>query len=638
VRSVIKTVRSLLALAVGPGAVCHVPAASVADYAVQVSATVQTNPPLITLSWSAEPGATDYSLYRKSRDDTSWGVATSLGANATNYLDSNVLVGTGYEYRINKTTPTHSGVGYLYAGIEVPLVEARGKVVLLVDNIHTSSLSNELGRLQQDLIGDGWTVLRHDVSRSGAVTNIKALITADYNADPASVKSVFLFGHVPVPYSGNLAPDGHPEHQGAWPADVYYGDVDGAWSDSVIDTTLASDPRNWNVPGDGKFDQTILPSDLELQVGRVDMANLPAFSVNETELLRRYLNKDHGFRHQLFTAERRGLIDDELGFLNGEVPAVNGWRNFAPFFGPANAIAGDWLTTLATQSFLWGYGCGAGDHTSCSGVATAAELADSDQRVVFTMFFGSYFGDWDSQNNFMRAALATTNYTLTSAWVARPHWHFHHMALGETIGFSALLSQNNSGVLYSFNSDPRRVHIALMGDPALRMHIVAPPTNLVAVANGSGGVDLNWGVSPDSVLGYQVYRATNAAGPYTRLNNTLVSGSSYTDAAPTATNYMVRAVKLEVSGSGSYYNASQGIFQDLAGTYVPPVLSLSATAGGVGLSWPADRLGYHLEAAASLSPASNWLSVTNSVQTSNGLNIVLVNFSGSNRFFRLRQP
>ena len=47
------------------------------------------------------------------------------------------------------------------------------------------------------------------------------------------------------------------------------------------------------------------------------------------------------------------------------------------------------------------------------------------------MFFGSYFGDWDSQNDFLRAALATTNYTLTSAWVGRPYWFFHHMALGK---------------------------------------------------------------------------------------------------------------------------------------------------------------------------------------------------------------
>jgi hypothetical protein len=61
-------------------------------------------------------------------------------------------------------------------------------------------------------------------------------------------------GHVPVPYSGNFNLDGHDYHFGAWPADVFYGDMDGVWTDSSVTQTIASDPRNWNVPGDGKFD------------------------------------------------------------------------------------------------------------------------------------------------------------------------------------------------------------------------------------------------------------------------------------------------------------------------------------------------------------------------------------------------
>jgi len=48
----------------------------------------------------------------------------------------------------------------------------------------------------------------------------------------------------------------------------------------------------------------------------------------------------------------------------------------------------------------------------------------------------------------------------------------HHMALGETIGFSTLLTQNNGpGGLYQnqMNSCAGQIHIALMGDPTLRM-------------------------------------------------------------------------------------------------------------------------------------------------------------------------
>ena len=568
-------------------------AQSVSDYAVRVSAVVQTNPSQIALSWPADAKATGYTLYRKGRDDTSWGTAmmTFTGI-ATSYTDTNVAVSGAYEYRLSKSASGYTGVGYIFAGIQVPLVESRGKVILLVDNTFTTSLATELGRLLQDLVGDGWTVLRHDVprmavdpantsssvwaARSNELANVKALITADYNADPTNVKAVFLFGHVPVPYSGDIAPDEHVDHTGAGPADVYYANLTDTWTDSSTWDQGASDTRNWNQPGDGKFDFSELVSDVNLQVGRVDLANLPAFAQSETVLLRQYLAKDHNFRQELITAQPRGLIDDNLGLLGGEKPAVNGWRNFAPLFGATNCFASsDWFGTLATNSYLWGYGCGGGTYTSASGVGSTTDFATKDPRVVFTMLFGSYFGDWDSQNNFLRAALGTTNYTLTSAWVGRPYWQFHHMALGETIGFSTRLSQNNDS-LYASGLYSRWVHIALMGDPTLRMHIVAPPSGLLAITNATGGVDLSWNPSPDTVLGDHVYRAPTAAGPFTRLTTNLITGTSYTDSAVTTNVYMVRAVKLEVSASGSYYNASQGVFQDLAGDFGPPVLTIMA--------------------------------------------------------------
>lgn len=76
-----------------------------------------------------------------------------------------------------------------------------------------------------------------------------------------------------MPYSGNICPDGHCDiHQGAWPADMYYGDTVGdesnaVWSD-LEDYTTYGPARMSNVPGDGKFDQGDLSSSfvMELQV------------------------------------------------------------------------------------------------------------------------------------------------------------------------------------------------------------------------------------------------------------------------------------------------------------------------------------------------------------------------------------
>jgi hypothetical protein len=110
-----------------------------------------------------------------------------------------------------------------------------------------------------------------------------------------------------------------------------------------------------------------------------------------------------------------------------------------------------------------------------------------------------------------------------------------------------------------------------MGDPTLRLHPVAPPLASVVAQNASGGAELSWQASSDAVAGYHVYRGPTVAGPFTRLNTELITSTNYSDSPATAATYMVRAVKLEVSGSGSYWNASQGLFGD----FVPrPVLSV----------------------------------------------------------------
>ncbi|MBU6400542.1 MAG: fibronectin type III domain-containing protein, partial [Verrucomicrobia bacterium] len=582
------------------------------DYAVQVSAQVQTSPPQIALSWPQDTYAVpnSYTVYRKAPNDTSWGSGVTVSGATTSYVDSNVTVGTAYEYQVVKTAGTYTGYGYTYSGINVPLTESRGKVILVVDNTYASYLTNSLTRLQQDLVGDGWIVLRHDVNRTDSVSSVKSLIVADYNADPVNVKAVFLFGHVPVPYSGNIVPDEHvPNHQGAWPADVYYADMTGTWTDNSVNITSADDQRNWNVPGDGKFDQSNPPNPVQLEVGRVDFANLPGQTTwngpatfpSEQDLLQQYLNKDHAFRTKAFDLPRRGLVYDQFGVHGGEAFSASAYRNFAPFFTAANVTtltnAGTWIATLSSNAYLWAYGAGAGAYNGISGIGTngaynqgyTTDVVSADTKAVFVMLFGSWLGDWDSQDNIMRGILATPSYGLTCSWSGRPHWFCQHMGLGETIGYSTRLTQNNTGLYQTqINTAANQIHIALMGDPTLRMHIVAPPTGVTASA-GSAGSLVAWNASPDSVLGYYVYSAPTPAGPFTRLTGSLLAGNGFTDTTTTAATatYMVRAVKLETTPSGSYYNASEGAFSAPGGSSTPP--PVTTTPPTVALTAPANN-------------------------------------------------
>jgi hypothetical protein len=394
------------------------------------------------------------------------------------------------------------------------------------------------------------------------VTDVKDLIAAECQGDP-TITTLFLLGNIAVPYSGDVR-GAHANHRGAWPADVYYGELDAVWTDSIVNNTTASRPENHNVPGDGKFDQTFLPSDVDLQVGRVDLSRMPAFADGEVGLVRRYLDKDHAFRTGEFAVRRRGRIDDNVGEASGVAYACNGWRNFTAMFGSAATRAGNWLPTLETKDYLWAYGCGPGSYTSCGGVATTGDFATKTIYVVFTMMMGSYFGDWDNSDNLLRAPLGGAGYPLTSCWAGRPAWHLHHMALGYPIGYSTRITQNNH-TLYTISYGGRQIHAALMGDPTLRMHPVRPPSALALENLPGGGIGLTWSAPPDSVIGYHVYRSESVRGTFTRLNPALIVDTTYFDGSPVGgwDVYMVRAVRLETTCSGTYLNPSSGIIDSI---------------------------------------------------------------------------
>jgi hypothetical protein len=570
------------------------------DYSVQVSATVHESPARITLHWPQDSSCKpqNYFVSRKAPGDSAWGKAIALPGSICEYTDKDVATGIAYEYQVAKTTARYSGYGYICAGIKVPLNDQRGRLLLVVENRYAAELATELARLEQDLTGDGWQVTRFDVSRTDTPVSVKTKIKARYELDPANVKAVFLFGHVPVAYSGDIVPDGHaPDHQGAWPCDGFYGDMDGVWTDKLVSDKSATDARNRNVPGDGKYDQSTFPASLRLMVGRVDLSNMPgrlsaggkATFPDELELLRNYLNKDHNFRHKQFDLPRRGVVGDYFGVRDGEAFAASGWRNLASFFSPVNVTTikneGTWISNLSTNSCLWAYGCGPGSFTSIGGLGNSdsyhdgvtTELYRNDPKAAFAMLYGSWLGDWDSEDNFQRATLALPSYGLTCVWSGRPHWFLHHMALGEPIGYSTRLTQNNRvNGLYrnQQNNCAGQIHIALMGDPTLRMHTVTPPTNLGCVFE-KDAADLSWDASPDSIVGYHVYRAKHAEGPYVRLTAAPVETCAFKDTrSETGDSYMVRAVKLETSASGTYYNGSQGIF------YLPGNAGRLATTGG----------------------------------------------------------
>jgi hypothetical protein len=556
--------------------------------AVRVHAEVQASPKQITLKWESSPHEVSHIyVHRRAPGASTWVyMGNDPAPSATQWVDTDVNVGERYEYRVARfhTNNSYSARGYIVAGIDAELKDQRGTVILVVDSSKAGALAPEIARFKDDLVGDGWTVVEEQVAPSDTPPSVRAKLQAIYNADPANVKAAILLGRIPVPYSGEISPDGHnPDHRGAWPADTYYADLTGTWTDTTVNNTGASQERNRNVPGDGKFDQSNLPSDANIAIGRIDMANLSGFTAgaNETELLRNYLRKNHEFRHQLGAfadVPRRGLIRDNFEFLSSEAPASVGWRGFTAMFGPDHVtLASNWFPTLETNKYLWAYGNGPGGYAGASGIGTSADFKTKDSLAVFNMLFGSYFGDWDSPtDNFLRAPLAGTpgSLTLVTTWGNRPDWQVHGMTLGETIGDAYLRTLNNPndwgdnwwlGYFNWINDTQRGVHVALMGDPTLRLHPIAPPESGTIGRTPGGSVDsvaLTWdAVTVDGLVGYHVYRAMDRNGPFARLTSNPVADLTYTDTSAPQEQlyYMVRAVALTESASGTYYNAGQAL-------------------------------------------------------------------------------
>lgn len=558
------------------------------DASIPLSASLQNAPLAVTLSWPNPTPSTLTLLRRvKGQAGNQWVSLLSQSNSAlTTFTDTQVQAGLTYEYALRRTSNINA-FGYAHVAVFAGESENRGHTLLLVGESLVAPLAPEIERFKEDLVGDGWAVREATVFASATVSQVKNLIAAHAQQSGGQLQSVVLLGEIPIPYSGNTAWDGHPEHNGAWPADVYYGDLDGFWTDQSVNNPSPARDANKNVPGDGKFDQSVIPSPVELQIGRIDFRRLsPAtFGVSQIELYRRYLDKNHRWRSGAYTTSRRALVDDNFGYFNGEAFAANGYRNAYPLVGADSVVAADFIGDSQSQRFLMGYGTGPGSYQSAGGIGNSSQLASSTLHIVFSNLFGSYHGDWDFETNpFMPSALASQGGILTCSWAGRPHHFYQYLASGQTIGYCMRETQNapyNNGYFNSFGAGG--AHIALLGDPNLRVDIVRPPANLEAKVNCDNSIEITWTPSDDpAVNAYSIYAANQKYGPYAKIatvNNVNAYAAAGLLSGPTDSVWIqVRALRLQSNpGGGTYLNNSAGAFSGLLIGQTPTTPSMASS-------------------------------------------------------------
>ena len=559
---------------------------------VRLSATVDATVPSITVQWAPFAGATQYRIYRRPAGITFWAEQVAqLEGSAAQWTDLNVAVGQAYEYKVVRTA-NGMGTGYIRSGIALAPVEARGTLLLLVDSALGAQLGGAVNELQADLVGDGWWVRELRIGAAHTPAMVRGLVANEAANDPA-LKAVYILGNVPVPYSGDLAPDGHVEHRGAWACDAYYGEINGTWTDAVVNNTSGAYPRNHNVPGDGKLDQSDLPSPVDLWVGRVDLSRLPSFTQNELGLTQLYLEKAHRWKTRQFTVPTTAVIFDDLQWTNYPL-AQSGHMGFAACVGSGNVLelstGAPFAGHLLANAHLWtfcgsagGQGTGSQGQITFNGMpngATTQQVAQGNAGGVFNMSFGSYFGDWDNENNYLRALLGSGN-SLVHIWSAIPNWYVYPMAMGEPIGHSMLRSVNNTFEDHGPQNAGwqgqamDRIHMALMGDPTLRLTYIAPPTDLVAT-NTDWYASFSWSPSPEPVDGYLVHRIDTVTGTFTRVTPDVVSDTFFVsdELFVPGARYLVRAVKRVTSNRGSFHDLSLGAQATAQGVQVADCMGL----------------------------------------------------------------
>ena len=325
-----------------------------------------------------------------------------------------------------------------------------------------------------------------------------------------------------------------------------------------------------------KFDQTTLPSALEMGVGRIDFANMPAFAFpasgisakSEIDLLKQYFEKNHRYRLAQITFPDQLMVG---GYYSGAAimenndiyvtAAIHGTRWFGMNLG--NLLNGDFFISEVPCLFGLQVGFGSGN-SIYSGTAVPHTTQNiADQKIIapiaFAIIGGSYFCDWNwDRNNFLRAILCQKDYGLVAMWSRYSNWQLDTLALGDTFADGIKYTVQNDFKSYS----SRTTYI--MGDSTLRTRIIPPVSGLNTAVQSNGNVTINW--SAISGARYLVYRSAgseiNSASRFIRISANPLEASQFIDStAPSGPKvYQVKRIETSITGSGAYTNLSTGVF------------------------------------------------------------------------------
>lgn len=513
-------------------------------------------------------------------DLLSGNTSPQTGENYTHTL-TNVTENTPFHYAFrenpvsNSSNPDPRSVAW--AGIKLNHDEVKGRVLLIMDEPLFSAIPVEIAAYKEVLIRDGWKVSILTTDEDATIQTVKTSIQDIYDAT-GDLSSFFIMGDVPVPFSGsNIGPDGHSETRGAWMSDSYYADLDGTWTDVSANTTSATFSRHHNIPGDGKFDHNTIPSEVELEFGRIHFENLPVFTETREELYTRYLQKNIRYRKGLAEANNDYFLHHNnaafpasmhvgLHLLDGTAPADK------KFTQTDNPIVLD-ILPFDSYHYTSINGFGAPGGFSINGRINGNDFINDSLEANIVTLSASFIGNWGFDNNLLNVACASKSTTIMANWglMVLP---VHYLYSGKTYGFCLKQGLNQSPVGGNWNGfnnySSRTVSHNIVGDPTLKF-IVQPTMDAMSLLPLAETVDIigNDATPEPATIGYNVYRANSIENDFEKMNSEPLPSASFTDPSPMEGNnvYMMRSVRLDSSMVSSYYTYSNGLVDSVFFVY-----------------------------------------------------------------------
>lgn len=178
---------------------------------------------------------------------------------------------------------------------------------------------------------------------------------------------------------------------------------------------------------------------------------------------------------------------------------------------------------------------------------------DEIPRGMVMLLDGSYMNNWYYNDSFLRTCLGASDTALVVLWGRDHLWRTERLHAGAA-AYTILQDTLASGTT---TSSRRTLH----GDPTLREQYIKPVNSFSAGKSGANVV-LSWVNSTSADMGYRIYWASGTNSPSWSFLAALPPGSiSFTTSAsnPSTNAYLIRAVGLRQSGSGSLSVSSIGI-------------------------------------------------------------------------------